>query len=695
MMTRFSLKPRGKILAILASASLLATGGSWVAAASSSPTLSAGTYVVSVQSGSALTTLARSLKITPVATYSSAVDGFSAKLTASQATALSRSTQVKGITPVATVTGEAQVVSGTPKALEAVNPPINAGDGVTSYNGPGVAVVDSGVSSHEDINLAAQINCFGSGDGTDANGHGTGVSGYMAGRDNGVGTVGIAPGAPIYSVRVLDNKNHGTTDTLLCGLDWVSAHHAEYNIQVLNLSLDTYGTDDGNCGYTNDDVIHQAVCTLVSEGVTLVVAAGNQEKDLAQLIPSAYNEVLTVTNAVDYDGKPGGLSSTPTGCSDPALDDRAWPNSNFAVSADDIAHTLAAPGACPYTTQKGNRYGYIQSGSSMSAAAVSGVVLDCLSPGGSCVGESVAQIRQTILNQAAAAAPRHPFVGNPVTSPVAGRYYGYLASVTPTTLTSTPTPTPTGTPTPTPTPTGTATPGPDTVAPTVTITAPTTGSTISGTSTVTATATDNVGVTALAFYSGTSKIADATKQPSGQWSAQVDSTTFKDGRYPITAKARDAAGNTGTSASITVTINNTTPPTSTPTPTPTVTPTPTPTATPTPTPTATPTPTPTPTPVADSQVPTIAITSPASGSTVIGSAAVAIATASDNVGVTAVAFYSGTTKLGDAVKISSTDWQLTLDTTRYQNGRYPITAKARDAAGNVGTSSSILLWIAN
>ena len=240
------------------------------------------------------------------------------------------------------------------------------------------------MSQHSDINLALAVNCFGSGTSADANGHGTGVAGFMAAYDNGIGTVGIAPGAPIYSVRVLDDKNRGTLSTILCGLDWVAANAATYDIRVLNLSLATAGVDDGDCGRTNGDVLHQAICELADQGITVVASAANSTKDLAGAVPASYDEVLAATNVADYDGRPGGLGSPPCNVSPP--DDTPAPSSNFAVSAADAAHTIAAPGVCPYTTLKGNRYGYIQSGTSMSAAALSGVVLDCLAAGGACAG---------------------------------------------------------------------------------------------------------------------------------------------------------------------------------------------------------------------------------------------------------------------------------------------------------------------
>ncbi|MCM6764544.1 Ig-like domain-containing protein, partial [Rathayibacter sp. ZW T2_19] len=117
-------------------------------------------------------------------------------------------------------------------------------------------------------------------------------------------------------------------------------------------------------------------------------------------------------------------------------------------------------------------------------------------------------------------------------------------------------------------------------------------------------------------------------------------------------------------------------------------------ATPAPTATATATPTPTATPttapVADRTAPTVAIVSPTSGSSVSGTILLA-ARASDNVGVTGVSYWVGTTKLGDATLAADGTWQLPVNTAAFGVGTYPVTAKATDAAGNSTTSAMIAL----
>ncbi|PPI39286.1 MULTISPECIES: GDSL-type esterase/lipase family protein [unclassified Rathayibacter] len=118
----------------------------------------------------------------------------------------------------------------------------------------------------------------------------------------------------------------------------------------------------------------------------------------------------------------------------------------------------------------------------------------------------------------------------------------------------TPTPTPTSAPTaaPAPAPTGSPAPSRDTTAPKTVITAPTSGSTVRGSVTLVATAKDDVGTTKLSFWSGATRLGDATRASDGTWRLTVSASSYPAGRYAIVAHAYDAAGNLGRSASITL-----------------------------------------------------------------------------------------------------------------------------------------------
>jgi len=130
------------------------------------------------------------------------------------------------------------------------------------------------------------------------------------------------------------------------------------------MSLRTAGADDGNCGLSNNDLLHQSICRLDRAGITAVAAAGNDAKDASKWVPAAYDEVITVSALADYDGQAGGLAATPGGC---ATADDAFANfSNFGADVD-----LIAPGVCIGSTYRQSSYA-VMSGTSMAAPLVAG-----------------------------------------------------------------------------------------------------------------------------------------------------------------------------------------------------------------------------------------------------------------------------------------------------------------------------------
>lgn len=166
----------------------------------------------------------------------------------------------------------------------------------------------------------------------DDNGHGTHIAGIAAAIDNDSGVVGVAPGARIWAVKVLDAGGGGTFGDVICGLDWVVKRQA--TIDVVNLSLSGAGSD-GPCSNTP---FHQAICNVVNAGIPVVVAAGNQGTSAGARVPAAYDEVITVSGLADSDGAPG--KDGPTTCSGYG-DDTFLPFSNDGPDVD-----IMAPGDC-------------------------------------------------------------------------------------------------------------------------------------------------------------------------------------------------------------------------------------------------------------------------------------------------------------------------------------------------------------
>ena len=141
-------------------------------------------------------------------------------------------------------------------------------------------------------------------------------------------------------------------------------------------------------------------------------------------MPAAYNEVLTVTAVADFDGLPGGGAAS-TCRSD--VDDTAAFFSNWAVRVSDQKHTIAAPGMCILSTWVGGGVNTI-SGTSMATPHVAGTVALCLSSG-RCSGTPAQIIAKLRADAAAADASNgYGFLEDPNSSPITGRFYGYLAS---------------------------------------------------------------------------------------------------------------------------------------------------------------------------------------------------------------------------------------------------------------------------
>ena len=179
---------------------------------------------------------------------------------------------------------------------------IGAEPGSLSFTGAGVgvAIVDTGIDgAHSDLNVSA--DCFTAYTSCqDDHGHGTHVGGIVAALNNSADTVGVAPDATLYAVKVLDLNGSGFDSDVIAGLDWISANANSVTppIKVANLSL-------GRPGDIADNPIMQAAfLALETAGITVVVAAGNdQYTEVSGQIPAAYPEVLAIASTTAADGQ--------------------------------------------------------------------------------------------------------------------------------------------------------------------------------------------------------------------------------------------------------------------------------------------------------------------------------------------------------------------------------------------------------
>jgi subtilisin family serine protease len=228
-----------------------------------------------------------------------------------------------------------------------------------------IAVLDTGIDlDHPDLNITTTraTNCTvfpclnGTDDdgntGDDGNGHGTHVAGSAAALDNGIGPVGVAPGARLWSVKVLDNAGNGALSWIIAGIDWVTARADR--IEVANMSL---GCECPSLA------MNTAITNSVAAGVVYTIAAGNFAKDASTFHPAAHPDVITVSALADFDGKAGGAAAHTCRVDE---DDTLANFSNFGPLVE-----IAAPGVCIYSTWKNGGYNTIN-GTSMASPHTAG-----------------------------------------------------------------------------------------------------------------------------------------------------------------------------------------------------------------------------------------------------------------------------------------------------------------------------------
>jgi len=322
--------------------------------------------------------------------YGAAFEGFAAELTDAELMKLASDPRVKHIEQdqVVRVSGKpgggggggttqpAQSIPWGISRILATQSSASAGNGSGNVN-VDVAVIDTGIdTTHPDLTIAGGRNFTGGSptNYTDANGHGTHVAGTIAANDNAIGVVGVAPGARLWAVRVLDKNGSGTMSGVISGVDWVTSNAS--TIEVANMSL----------GGGDSAALNSAIDKAVAAGITFVVAAGNSSTDCRGSSPanSTNTGVITVS-ALDQNGALAYFS-------------------NFGLNFSDDAGAengvdVTAPGVNIYSTAKGAGY-TTMSGTSMASPHVAGTAALCKAAN---PAMSPAQVKQSVMNSAPAA----------------------------------------------------------------------------------------------------------------------------------------------------------------------------------------------------------------------------------------------------------------------------------------------------
>jgi VCBS repeat-containing protein len=319
--------------------------------------------------------------------YTHAITGFAAELPSMAIEALRANPLVKYVEPNLRFQITAQTL---PTGIDRIDVEQSAFVGLGQGGPPAalseidIAILDTGIALHPDlnVNIDDSRNFLTGGDPLawqDGHGHGTHVAGIAAAIDNDQGVVGVAPGARLWALKVLDDQGSGTFAEALAALDYVTAHADE--IEVANMSFGEWG---------EQQAFYEAIQNAVAAGVVLVAAAGNNLEDIfgsdhvpggqPDFIPAAYREVLTASAMTDHDGQPGGEGGNWLTRLLYGVDDQIANYSNFSISAAEgnpvdspgAAIDLVLPGTRIYSTNIGGGY-TTKDGTSMAAPHAAGL----------------------------------------------------------------------------------------------------------------------------------------------------------------------------------------------------------------------------------------------------------------------------------------------------------------------------------
>ncbi|GLZ39740.1 S8 family peptidase [Actinokineospora sp. NBRC 105648] len=478
-----------------------------------------GSYIVVFKDGSSVasatgttaTDLAQRYGAKVKLTYTASIRGFAGELSAEQAKRLAADPAVAYVQQDSTVTvNETQPnpTWGLDRVDQRDLPLSNGYTYSTTASNVNAYIIDTGVlTTHPEFEGRAKHGYDAvdkDNDATDCNGHGTHVAGTIGSK-----TYGVAKKVNLFGVRVLPCSGSGPNSNVIAGIDWVAKNAAKP--AVANLSL------GGGADTASDDAIKR----LIQAGVTVAVAAGNDNKDACNYSPARVPDAITV----------GATTKT---------DSRALPEDWNKVNGSNYGTCLDifAPGTGVTSTWLDNGTNSI-SGTSMATPHVAGVAALYLAANPNATNQ---QVRDALVNNA---------TSGKVTN-LNGSPNKLLYSV----FDGTPTTTPTS-PTSTTRPTTPTTPPTTTTPPSTTTTRPTTTTKPNSTVTVFNPGQQFGFVGHPANYSVYARSSDgsaltyaATGLPTGLTidarTGRITGTYTRAGTYSVTVTATNTSGATGT-----------------------------------------------------------------------------------------------------------------------------------------------------
>jgi subtilisin family serine protease len=223
--------------------------------------------------------------------YKHALNGFTANMTKAEALALSDDPRVAFVEEDGVMYASTTQSNAT-WGIDRIDQRDLPRSGTYNYNWTGagsrVYIIDTGIrTTHTQFGGRASVvfDALG-GNGQDCNGHGTHVAGTVGGS-----TYGVAKGAMLRAVRVLDCNGSGSTSGVISGVDWVTANHI--SPAAANMSL----------GGGASTALDTAVQNSINSGVTYAIAAGNSNLDACTQSPARVGAAITVGSTTSTDAR--------------------------------------------------------------------------------------------------------------------------------------------------------------------------------------------------------------------------------------------------------------------------------------------------------------------------------------------------------------------------------------------------------
>ena len=268
--------------------------------------------------------------------------GFIARISSEEAGRLSKDESIENIEPDRIISLGTCFTVVAPRLIPWNINRVGYGDG----RGKRAWIIDTGIDfDHPDLNVDSVLSksfITGQISANDENGHGTHVAGIIGAKNNQFGVLGVASGASLISLRVLDKDGEGLLSNIVKALAYVNNNASAGD--VVNMSL---GDDEGISA-----TLDQQVRNTAARGIYIAIAAGNEKQLANKYSPARTNaENIFTVSAID------------------SLDRFA----SFSNYGNDVVD-YSAPGVRILSTFINGRYAYM-SGTSMAAPHVAGLLL--------------------------------------------------------------------------------------------------------------------------------------------------------------------------------------------------------------------------------------------------------------------------------------------------------------------------------